>query len=262
MLKDINGKTGLTFWDGDVINDIEEIKERLNYRYNLNEMNIIGFAKFNPFLDGDNRFCNHLDRNSWYPITSVSYDLYIQLVGVNKTHLGLFSSVVAIDDFKHLFKDIKETKPRVIKYWAKKTREKNAMIADRIKRDIDRETLEAELNKLTTSLGNKASRKGTLTSYLKNNFTEERLFEKMEDPKWKAEIIADIDYRLKTIDVSESLKYGSELHYLFPSINNKYKKSLTILKHKIDNPISSNNSQKIKVGFFSGIKNKIMALID
>jgi len=261
MLTDINGKSELTFFDGTVINNIEELFESVRYRYNLADNNIIGFVKFNSFLYSDNRFCNHLDRNSWYPITNVSHDLYIQLIGVNKTHFGLFDTIVAVNPNNKKIKHIKDTKPRVVKYWARKVKEKNEIITSRIKLEKKRKNLNDSLTTLISDLGTKPSRKATLTSYLKGNFKEERLFLKMKDSKWKSEIVADIQYRLKAIKTSQSIGYGTDLYYLFPSVDNKYKSALLALKYKIENPTVIEIITVQKNGFIETIKNKLMALV-
>lgn len=238
MLKDINGQDNLTFYDGSIINNIDDILENLSFRYNLDELNIIGFVKFEPFIKTDNRFCNYLDHKSWYPIIKKKCEpFFLKIPFISETHFGLFSHIVAInEESEKYFTNFKNTNPRIKKYWNRKKKEQrnHEEYIQRMYIRIEKE--KKELSLLKKELGRKPKRNAFLTSYLNNNLESKNFFNKLNDEKVKNQVIKDIEFRLKSIEISLRLKTNkSDLFHSFSKKDNRYEDQLNYLLSQIKN---------------------------
>lgn len=238
MLKDINGQENLTFYDGSIINNIDDILENLSFRYNLDELNIIGFVKFEPFIKTDNRFCNYLDHKSWYPIIKKKCEpFFLKIPFISETHFGLFSHIVAInEESEKYFTNFKKTNPRIKKYWNKKNKEQrlHEEYIQRMYIRIEKEKKETSL--LKKELGRKPKRNAFLTSYLNDNLESKVFFNKLKDESLKNNVIKDIEFRLKSIEISLRLKKNkSNLFHSFSKKDNRYEDQLNRLLDQIKN---------------------------
>lgn len=235
MLHDINGKD-VTFFDGEKINTIEKLKEHVSYQYNLKRKDILGFAKFKPYIQSDHSFSTQLSRGAWYPIINANKgkDLYITLPHVHKTHLGLFESIVPINDDCSRLNHLKNDKPAVISYFNRKEKEKISIRKSIEKAQARFEILDKEYKDLNKSRGQKVHQKVALNNLLKDPSRKEHFFRLMQSSNYLAEVKNDIKYRLKTIEIYHSIPFVKDYKYKFKNASLKKENTLKSLELEID----------------------------
>jgi hypothetical protein len=274
MIKNINGKE-VSFKDRE-LETIEDLYELTSYTSSCKKEKIIGFARFKPFLDNDNRFCNQLFKNVWYPVlsTDTSRDLYLQIEGVAQTHLGLFDDVVAVKGHEKKFSKLTNDNPRVAKYFNKKQKEKNAneKYLTELHSRLEKEELEKKA--FQKERGNVVHRKPELTQYLRNSYKEEKLdakgalFEKAKNPEYKKRILNDITYRLKNVEIFKSLDRDKNYYYFFDNGDKNHEKQLTNLKEEIINFDFTNEKsfdifkEHVDTSITSFLKDKFSSIIN
>lgn len=258
MLKDINGKTDITFYNESIINNIDELFEQCRFTCDLSSAEVIGFVKFNPFLKGDNRYRNILDRNSWYPIVAVGNDLSVTILNMKPTHIGLFSNIVAVNPHNRDFDQIKNTEPRVKKYWNKKQAEQKANEEYLIELEINLKKERERSSKVHDKLGNQPTRSGDVSAVLKKHMKEDKFFRRMKKNNNQSFLLTDISYRLELIHFFENNRTEHERSYDYNCRDYRHKARLIELKDKIEQTIKieaqvsfSNVFKKIKESFLS-----------
>jgi hypothetical protein len=272
MIKDINGKE-VTSQDKTLV-DIEELYDRTSYTTRLEKNEIIGFAKFKPFLDYDNRFINQLIRGAWYPIENIKpeRDMYIQLDCVAETHLGLFESVVAVEGQEHKFKHLTNENPRVVKYFNKKQKEKDEHDNYHVEMAARFAAEKIEKNEIKEKRGVFVKRNYKLSVYInasrKNPNIEhkEALFKTMTCPETLKAVLKDIDYRLKTVALLKDIPYEKSYYDFFNKGDRKHENNLNIIKEEIlafdfNNEKSFNIFKDEKPSITDFIKDKLSLLL-
>jgi hypothetical protein len=235
MLQDINGKD-VTFWNGEKINSLEELKADISYQFNLKRKDILGFAKFKPFMRGDNSFSTQLSTGVWYPIINANKgkDLYITLPHVHKTHLGLFESIVPINDDCSRLDHLKNDKPAVITYFNRKEKEKISIEKSIQKAQERFEILDNEYKELNKLRGQKVHQKVALNNLLKDPSRKEHFFRLMQSDNYLSEVKKDIAYRIKTIEIYHSISSDKDYKSKFKNASLKKENTLKSLELEIN----------------------------
>lgn len=218
---------------------------------------IIGFARYKPLLDTDQRFRNQLVLGCWYPIVRVTNEL-IELQGFKNAHYGIFSNIVAIEKHKNKFVHlITENNKEVKEYWDRKNKEKDDKIAFLIQLQerisVEREKIKyAEEKALAEFNGSRPKKKQIIFDYLKKKHFDINtiLTRTHTDPIFKKEVLDDIKYR--TITAGELLKHSFEYH---ENYHQKIFNKLTQLKDAIDS-YQPEIIQEEKEGIISKIKSR------
>lgn len=238
MLKDINGKTDLTFFNNEPITNIDELFNECRLFFSFSNKKIIGFAKFRPFLNTDNRYCNIMDRDLWYPITSVCAGLSIKIVNIQPLHIGLFSHIVPVDPKNKSFNQIKNTNPKAKKYWKRKIKEKEKN--EKYLIDLEEKSIKDAKRKeiLINTIGEKVPRIPELNHIIKDDITEILFLKKIKEKSnvdFKNLVLEDLYYRLRLIDFLEIKNIENDSifkYYVFRDV--KYKDKLLHIKDKIN----------------------------
>lgn len=234
MVKDINNQI-ITTAVGSV-NNINQLYDIVSTVKDLKEENIIGFAKFEPFLNHDKKFCNILCKGSWYPIVAISNDpedLTIQLHNMEKTELSLFESIVPVEEQNSLFDKLKNNNSTVQKYF--KEKEKEIIELEKQKDSLFKEveTEEQEYERLNKLRGQKVRRQDVLSKFLKNKLTKEDLFLELKNSKLRDKVMQDINYRLKTIEIAKDIPSTKSYYFKFKGCDSRNEIHLTTLKSEI-----------------------------
>lgn len=234
MVKDINDQIVTTAVGN--VNNINELYDIVATIKDLKQKDIIGFAKFDPFLNHDKRFCNILCKGSWYPIVAISdnpQDLTIQLHNMEETELSLFESIVPVAGKEVLFDKLKNDNSTVQEYF--KVKEKEALELEKQKESLfsQVETEEEEYERLNKLRGQKVRRQDVLSKFLKNKLTKEELFIELTNPKMRDKVKKDIDYRLKTIEIAKDISPEKSYYFKFKGCDSKDEIRLIKLKEEI-----------------------------
>lgn len=212
MLRNINGeKLPDTVYGEKLENeeDLESLFESVSYEIS-NRKKIIGFARFNPYIKGDDRFKNRLSRNHWYAITSVKGN-FIKLKNINDTHFGLFDNIIAIKGKEYKFENLKKGVPHVDKYWKRKEAEKKEIdlylekLYERNRLDNLEHKRKKELAK--KEFGVKVKRVAILTNFINGKYNKYNFFEKLKkEPLFKRRINKDLNYRINKVEKLSTFK--------------------------------------------------------
>lgn len=234
MVRDINDQIVTTAVGN--VNNINQLYDIVSTMKDLKEKDIIGFAKFDPFLNHDKRFKNILCKGSWYPVVAVSdnpEDLTIQLHNMEDTELSLFESIVPVSGQEALFDKLKSDNSTVQEYF--KVKEKEAIELEKQKDALfsEVETEEQEYERLNKLRGQKARRQDVLSKFLKNKLTKEDFFFELTNPKLRDKVMKDINYRLKTIEIAKDIPPTKSYYFKFKGCDSRDEIRLNTLKAEI-----------------------------
>tara|TARA_Y100000034_G_scaffold136926_1_gene217227 strand:+ start:3893 stop:4729 length:837 start_codon:yes stop_codon:yes gene_type:complete len=252
------------------VKSINELYEIILKNNDIEKPDIIGFAKFEPFLDHDKKFENILDKGRWYPIVNKPSEnkdnLSIDIEGANDTYLGLFSSIVPAIGHKSLFDKFKNDNPEVKKHYQEIKKEYNKKEQEKSFLLGDKETEKEEYERLNQLRGQKVRRQDLLSNYLKNKVTKQELFTQLQNLKLRSKIKQDLNYRLKTIEIAKNIPKTKSYYFKFKGCEGKEEIKMLELKKEINdfnfNCQKSFNEKFPKETITDFLKDKIKKVMD